>query len=46
MYTISESLLPAYNNGQCPFIKTYSDVTFDLSSINSTMGESSKFPKS
>ena len=32
MYNISETVLPIYINGQCPVIKTCSDVTLNLSS--------------
>ena len=32
MYNISETVLPIYINGQCPIIKTFSDVTLNLSS--------------
>ena len=33
MLTISEPVLPVYNNGQCPLTKTCYDVTFNLSSV-------------
>ena len=32
MNNIRETVLPTYINGQCPIIKTCSDVTFNLSS--------------
>ena len=32
----SETVLPIYINGQCPIIKTCSDVTLNLSSKDST----------
>ena len=35
MYKVSETVLPIYINGQCPIIKTYSDVTLNLSSKDS-----------
>ena len=31
MYNVSETVLPIYINGQCPIIKTCSDVTLNLS---------------
>ena len=37
MYTISETVLPIYNNGRFPLIKTCSDVPFMLSSDCSTI---------
>ena len=39
MYKVSETVLPIYINGQCPIIKTCSDVTLNLSSKDSTRGE-------
>ena len=36
MYNISETVLPIYINGQCPIIKTCSDVTLNLSSKDYT----------
>ena len=36
MYNVSETVLPIYINGQCPIIKTCSDVTLNLSSKDST----------
>ena len=36
MYKVSETVLPIYINGQCPIIKTCSDVTLNLSSKDST----------
>ena len=36
MYKVSETVLPIYINGQCPIIKTCSDVTLNLSSKGST----------
>ena len=36
MYKVSETVLPIYINGQCPIIKTCSDVTLSLSSKDST----------
>ena len=36
MYKVSEIVLPIYLNGQCPIIKTCSDVTLNLSSKDST----------
>ena len=36
MYKASETVLPIYINGQCPIIKTCSDVTLNLSSKDST----------
>ena len=38
MYKFSETVLPIYINGQCPIIKTCSDVTLNLSSKDSTTG--------
>ena len=35
MFNVSETVLPIYINGQCPIIKTCSDVTFNLSSKDS-----------
>ena len=35
MYKVSETVLPVYINGQCPIIKTCSDVTLNLSSKDS-----------
>ena len=35
MYKVSETVLPIYINGQCPIIKTCSDVTLNLSSKDS-----------
>ena len=35
MYKVSETVLPIYINGQCPIIKTCSDVTLNLSSQDS-----------
>ena len=35
MYEVSETVLPIYINGQCPIIKTCSDVTLNLSSKDS-----------
>ena len=35
MYKVSEIVLPIYINGQCPIIKTCSDVTLNLSSKDS-----------
>ena len=35
MYKVSEPVLPIYINGQCPIIKTCSDVTLNLSSKDS-----------
>ena len=32
---VSETVLPSYINGQCPIIKTCSDVTLNLSSKDS-----------
>ena len=32
MYNTYETVLPIHINGQCPIIKTCSDVTFNLSS--------------
>ena len=32
MYKVNETVLPIYINGQCPIIKTCSDVTLNLSS--------------
>ena len=37
MYNVSETILPIYINGQCPIIKTCSDVTLNLSSKDSTV---------
>ena len=37
MYKVSETVLPIYINGQCPIIKTCSDVTLNLSSKDSTI---------
>ena len=37
MYKVSETFLPIYINGQCPVIKTCSDVTLNLSSKDSIM---------
>ena len=34
MYKVSETVLPIYINGQCPIIKTCSDVTLNLSIIH------------
>ena len=36
MYKVSETVLPIYINGQCPIIKTCSDVTLNLSSKDSS----------
>ena len=36
MYNVSETVLPIYINGQCPIIKTCSDVTLNLSSKDYT----------
>ena len=36
MYKVSETVLPIYINGQCPIIKTCSDVTLNLSSKDNT----------
>ena len=36
MDKVSETVLPIYINGQCPIIKTCSDVTLNLSSKDST----------
>ena len=36
MYKVSETVLPIYISGQCPIIKTCSDVTLNLSSKDST----------
>ena len=38
MYKVSETVLPIYINGQCPIIKTCSDVTLNLSSKDSSIG--------
>ena len=38
MYKVSETVLPIYINGQCPIIKTCSDVTLNLSSKDSNPG--------
>ena len=38
MYNVSETVLPIYINGQCPIIKTCSDVTLNLST--NTQGDS------
>ena len=35
MCNVSETVLPIYINGQCPIIKTCSDVTLNLSSEDS-----------
>ena len=35
MYKVGETVLPIYINGQCPIIKTCSDVTLNLSSKDS-----------
>ena len=35
MYKVSETVLPIYINGQCPIIKTCSDVILNLSSKDS-----------
>ena len=37
MYKVSETVLPIYINGQCPIIKTCSDVTVNLSSKDSSI---------
>ena len=37
MYKVSETVLPIYINGQCPIIKTCSDVTLNLSSKDSSI---------
>ena len=37
MYKVSETVLPIYTNGQCPIIKTCSDVTLNLSSKDSML---------
>ena len=37
MYKVSETVLPIYINGQCPIIKTCSDVTLNLSSKDSKL---------
>ena len=37
-YKVSETVLPIYINGQCPIIKTCSDVTLNLSSKDSING--------
>ena len=37
MCNVSETVLPIYINGQCPIIKTCSDVTLNLSSKDSTL---------
>ena len=37
MYKVSETVLPIYINGQCPIMKTCSDVTLNLSSKDSTL---------
>ena len=37
MYKVSETVLPFYINGQCPIIKTCSDVTLNLSSKDSML---------
>ena len=37
MYKVSETVLPIYINGQCPIIKTCSDVTLNLSSKDSRL---------
>ena len=37
MYKVSETVLPIYINGQCPIIKTCSDVTLNLSSKDSNI---------
>ena len=42
MYNVSETVLPIYINGQCPIIKTCSDVTLNLSSKDSTNREPSE----
>ena len=39
MYNVSETVLPIYINGQCPIIKTCSDVTLNLSSKDSKLIE-------
>ena len=36
MYKVSETVLPIYINGQCPIIKTCSDVTLNLSRKDSS----------
>ena len=36
MYKVRETVLPIYINGQCPIIKTCSDVTLNLSSKDSS----------
>ena len=36
MYKVSETVIPIYINGQCPVIKTCSDVTLNLSSKDSS----------
>ena len=35
---VSETVLPIYINGQCPIIKTCSDITLNLSSKDSSNG--------
>ena len=39
MYNVSETVLPIYINGQCPIIKTCSDVTLNLSCKDSNSEE-------
>ena len=41
MYKVSETVLPIYINGQCPIIKTCSDVTLNLSSKDSRCNDCS-----
>ena len=43
MYKVSETVLPIYINGQCPIIKTCSDVTLNLSSKDSKLIELSVY---